>query len=205
MKTTEVVLGVVLRAERTGDADVRVQILTADGIKTCTATGAAKQGAKMASTIQMFTIAEFSITGSRITGAHVLQLSVNITKEINRYYLACSISETLLTLHGLRAGGQIDTASIFLLTARSFETLSETPTSAYKVFVNFFTKLLVLLGYDVEDFERTDKIESFKQAPDADIDMIKMSLDTAKKCVAQLVQSYSEHLDIKISCAKYFL
>ncbi len=42
MKPTEVFLGIVLRAERVKDADVRVSLLTAEGVRTATAVGAAR-------------------------------------------------------------------------------------------------------------------------------------------------------------------
>ena len=139
MKNTEIVLGIVVKADKVKEADVRVTLLTAEGLKTCTASGALKAGAKLTSAVQLFTIAEFSIIGSKIVGAHVLQSNHNITKDIKKYYLACAICDVVRRCEG--AG--------FLLTARALERLSDAGTPR-EIYTEYFTALLQELGFDVE-------------------------------------------------------
>ena len=189
MQQSVVELGIVLKAEPHKDSNIRCYILTQSGIKTVYATGAQKHNARLKSAVQLFTIAEFTLTGSRLTGAHVLQIGTNIVREINRYYLACSICEVLLQLKHI--DGQV-----FYLTARTFESLNES-TSAYKIFINFFTKLFILLGYDID-------IPDFKKADNDKIDTVKLGLADAKRYIKQICESYINHLDIKIPNSNIF-
>jgi len=148
MKNTEVIIGIVVKTDKVKEADVRVRILTAAGLKTVTAVGALKPNAKLKSAVQLFTIAEFSVIGHKLVGAHVLQTNHNITKDIKRFYLACAICEVVAQCHG--AG--------FLLTARVLEALdhlgedhSVTPAACHRgIFTEYFSKLLMELGYDIE-------------------------------------------------------
>ena len=183
MQQSQISLGIVLKSEKYKEADVRCHILTPTGIKVATATGALRSGAKLKSAVQLFTIAEFTFTGTRVTGAHILQLGNPIARDINRYYLACSISEILLQLKNT---GE----RIFYLSAKTFEALTET-VSAYKIFINFYTKLLVLLGYDVD-------IPDFKNIDNDKIDEVELKLSDARTYIKMLCESFTEHLDIRI-------
>ena len=189
MQQSIIELGIILKTEPFKDNDVRCYILTPAGIKTVYATGARKATAKLKSAVQLFTIAEFSMMGNKLTGAHVLQIGTNIVRDINRYYLACSVCEVLLQLKNLDN-------QVFYLTARTIESLNES-TSAYKIFINFFTKLLILLGYDID-------IPDFKDTDNDKIDDIKLGLTDAKRYVKMICQSYTEHLDIKIPNSDIF-
>jgi len=181
MSETAISLGIVLKAAPHRESDIRLQIFTADGMVTATATGAQKPTAKLKAAAQPFTIAEFEITADRLTGAHVLTHAMPLTREINRYYLACSIAEVLLQIRALDA-------QIFILTARTFEELIETKTSAYKIFIDFFGKLLALLGFDIQ-----------LKIPE------NLGLSDAKKLVMQISAAFEQHLDILIPCVSKFL
>ena len=140
MKNTEIVTGIIVNALKVKEFDVRVKILTAEGLKTCTATGALKPNAKLKSAVQIFTVAEFSLVGTRIIGAHVFETNHAITKDIKKYYLACAVCEVVAQCHG--AG--------FLLTVETIEALKHT-VSLRDTFTKYFSALLLELGYDIED------------------------------------------------------
>lgn len=181
MTSTLITLGIVLRAAPHRESDVRLQILTAEGIVTATAIGAQKPTAKLKAAAQPFTIAEFEITAARLTGARVLTSPMPLTREINRYYLACSIAKVLLHI-------KHTDAEIFVLTARTFAELIQTTTSAYKIFIDFFGKLLAVLGFDLQ-----------LTVPE------NLGLSAAKKLVLQINAAFCEHLDISIACAERFV
>lgn len=178
---TTAALGIILKATPHRESDIRMHILTANGFAIVTATGAQKSTAKLKAATQIFTIAEFEIAAARLIGASVLYSPMPLTKEINRYYLACSIAEVLLQIKNIDA-------QIFILTVRTFEQLIETNTSAYIVFINFFSKLLTFLGYDIEI-----------EVPE------KLGLAHAKKIVLQINAAFIEHLDISIQCVAQFV
>jgi len=181
MKSANIALGIVLRSTPIGEANLRLHILTADGLVTATATGAQKPTAKLKASTQIFTIAEFEITANKLTGARVLFSPMPLTKEINRYYLACSVAEVLLQIKN-------HDAQVFVHTIRTFEELIETTTSAYKIFIDYFSKLLTLLGLDIEI-----------EIPE------NLGLAVAKKLVLQINAAYIEHLDISIPCVAQFV
>jgi DNA repair protein RecO len=181
MKSTNIALGIILRSTPIGEANLRLSILTADGLITVTATGAQKPTAKLKVATQIFTVAEFEITAGKLTGARVLSSPMPLTKEINRYYLACSIAEVLLQIKN-------HDAEIFVHTIRTFEELTETTTSAYKIFIDYFSKLLKLLGYDIE-----------LEIPSP------LGLAAAKKLLLQINAAFTEHLDISIQCIAQYV
>ena len=181
MKPTNIALGIVLTASPHRESDIRLQILTAEGLITATATGAQKPTAKLKGAIQIFTIAEFEITATRLTGARVLSSPMPLTREINRYYLACSIAEVLLHIKN-------HDPEVFVLTARTFQELTQTTTSAYKIFIDYFSQLLAILGFDIE-----------LQIPDP------LGLAVAKKLVLQINSAFIEYLDISIPCIAQFV
>ena len=204
MQETNIVNGIVLRAERHKEADIKIHILTPTDVRVCYVTGVARQGAKMKSAVQLFTIAEFSLTGAKITGAHVLQTSIGIAGQINRYYLACAIAQVVVSLvyDSKNTADEGKVAQIFYLTARSFEMLERTQVSAYKILINFFLKLLIFLGYDTPD---AVFLQKFKCVDDTDIDNVKLDHKNAKICVQILQKSYNEFLDISIPNIESFL
>lgn len=178
---TTAMLGIILKTTPHRESDIRMQILTANGLIAVTATGAQKPTAKLKAATQIFTIGEFEITANRLTGARVLYSPMPLAKEINRYYLACSIAEVLLQTKN-------HDAQMFILAIRTFEQLIETITSAYIVFIKFFSELLTLLGYNIEI-----------EVPE------KLGLAAAKKLILQINAAFIEHLDISIQCVTQFV
>lgn len=178
---TASILGIVLKTTPYRESDIRLHILTANGLMNVTAIGAQKPTAKLKAATQIFTIAEFEITANRLTGARVLYSAMPITQNINRYYLACSIAEVLLQIKN-------HDAQMFVLTVRALEELITTQTSAYVIFINFFSRLLALLGYDIGI-----------EVPE------KLGHSAAKKLVLQINAAFIEHLEISIPCISQFV
>ena len=144
-KNTEIFVGIVISSEKVGESDIRVRILCKcdeikDGVKTFTVTGAQKPNAKLKAGVQLFTIAEFSTVGHKVIGVHVLESNHNITKDIKRYYLACAICEVVSKVMG--AG--------FELTAEALANLNNPQPTIREIFTEYFSGLLVELGYDIE-------------------------------------------------------
>ena len=142
-KNTQILMGIVIKADKVREADIRVKLLTVEGLKTFTATGAAKASAKLKHAVQLFTIAEFSVIGHRIVGAHVITPSHYITKNIKCYYLACAICEVVAQCHG--AG--------MWKTLKALEALDDDHADTRAIFARYFSGLLVELGYDCEEGE----------------------------------------------------
>jgi len=201
MKKTDVTLGIILKSDRHKEFDTRLSVLTPDGLRTFYSIGSQKPSSKLKSSIGLFNIAEFTVIGTKIINVNILQLSLPISKDINRYYLACSISQVLLQIY--KANQSDDTnPNVFTLTARCFEYLSTTGVSCYKIFIYFYTNLLILLGYDID-------IPEFKNQDSTspkffDLDYIKIDLPTAKNHIKQLINSYIENLDIIIQHTEIF-
>jgi len=141
MKNTQVMYGIVVKSEKVGEFDARIKILCPDGLKSFTATGVHKPNAKLKPAIQLFTIGEFNIIGHKITGAHVIHSNHEITRDIKKYYLACSICEVITQLHG----------SGFALTAEALNELCNTESEPKKVYAEYFTALLHEMGYDIQE------------------------------------------------------
>ena len=139
-KNTEIVLGVVIKTAKVGESNLRVTLLCAGAIKVFTATGVLKKDAKLKASVQLFTIAEFTTIGHKITGAHVLQFGHAITKDMKRYYLACAICEVVGKCFG--AG--------FLLTLKAIEQLCADTVDTRALYTQYFTDLLRELGYDID-------------------------------------------------------
>ena len=154
---TENFVGIVVRAEKSREADIRVRLLTAEGSRTLTATGALKQGAKLTNAVQLFTLAEFSAVGQKLIGAHVMRTNHEITKDIKKYYLACAICEVVNQLYHVEHND-----NVFLLTANALAILSaqnpapdvpappNQPDIVRQVYTEYFTALLIELGYDID-------------------------------------------------------
>jgi len=199
-KQTEIIQAIILKADRHKEFDLRLVILTTDTIKTTYATGALRPTAKLRGALQLFNECEFQIIGTRITNAHITQNNTGVSKEIHRFYSASSISNTLTQI----LKNEQPTEQIYNLTFESMKLLSTTDISCYKIFVAFYTKLLSQLGYGVEQFEHSDKIDEFLGTDINDIDQIELTLTTAKKCIEAIKRAYIECLDIKVEFSKVF-
>jgi recombinational DNA repair protein (RecF pathway) len=145
-KNTEITVGIVIKTEPARDADLRTRLLCPDGIKTFTAAGVLKQNAKLTPCVQLFTIAEFTTVGGKIIGANVLHTNHEITQDIKRYYLACAICNVVSQLPHHEDHG------IFELVAHAFSLLCN-PCDTRKIYTEFFTALLIELGFDIDERE----------------------------------------------------
>jgi DNA repair protein RecO len=152
MRESIVELGIIVKTVRVGDNDVRLTLFTAGGIKYATAKGVIKPRARFASSVGLFTVAEFTISGSTITGINVLVSPFEISKDINRYYLACSIADTLLHLEFVERTPEVFGRAVIALTE-----LADSPDkSCYRIFIEYFLPLLTILGYSAELDYRPD-------------------------------------------------
>jgi recombinational DNA repair protein (RecF pathway) len=176
MKSTTTALGLVLRADPHREADIRLEILTAEGVLYVTATGAQKPTAKLKHATQIFTTAEFEITANRLTGARVLLSPMPLTREINRYYLAHSIA-------GICAPFDRIDPEMFTLTIRTFDELINTDKSVYIIFIEYFGALLKNFGFDLQ-----------LKIPNP------LGLTEAKKLVDKINETFVHYLDHSIPC-----
>ena len=163
-KNTEIIWGIVIKTVKSGESDLRVTMLCKDEIRTLTATGALKKDAKLKAATQIFTVAEFTTIGHKITGAHIHNTNNTISKDIKRYYLACAICEVILQCRG--AG--------FELTIQALDTLSSSIVSTRQIYAEYFIALLQELGYDIEPDQ--DINTAFAQHLDIKIPNTKMYL-----------------------------
>jgi len=143
-KNTEIIAGIVIKTERTKDADLRIRLLCADGLRNLTATGVLKPNAKLNHAVQLFTIAEYTIAGAKIIGANVLHTNHEIAKNIKNYYLACAICEVILQIP------HQDDHGVFALVALALAKLCS-PADTRAIYTDFFTALLIELGYDIDE------------------------------------------------------
>lgn len=149
MKKTEVINAIIIRADKHKEFDLRLVIFGDQGLRTVYAIGALRPNAKLKGALQLFNLCELTITGVRVTGAVVLQNGADISRDINRYYLACSICETLHRLS--RYSDEHTTPDVFALASASLGLLATGEISYSEVFIHFYHNLLLALGYDVEE------------------------------------------------------
>ena len=147
MKNVEILKAIILRADRHAEHNLRLSLFTSDGVRIVYAIGALKPTAKLKGALQLFNVVELSLTGTRVTGAHLLQSSMGLTKDIDRLYLMSAISDAVLKL--VNEGE--DNSTIYDIIVQSQELLSATDTSTTNVFIHFFGGLLAILGYGIEE------------------------------------------------------
>ena len=195
MKQVETILGIIIRCDKHKEDGLRISLFTADGIKNFYAQGALKPTGKLKGALQLFNVVELTTVGTKITGAHLATSGFGLTKEINRFYLAGGISETLLALFKTYVSDE----KIYMATVEAIILLSATNISCYKIYLRFYGGLLKAMGYDLhEESVVSEKIEQFVQAsPDA-IDNIPLTLAEAKRCVELLRSNFYDCLEVKI-------
>lgn len=185
MRETFVELGIIVKVVRNGDYDARLAIFTVKGLQWRTIKGVFRPKAKFAAASGLFTVAEFTISGQSITGINVLVAPYMLGKDLNRYYMACSLADALLHLDFVEQAPQA------LITAvNAFTALATTDQSCYLVFLDFYSAILEILGYqNAITFDR----ENLKHS-------------TAKKLVQQMIEAYRNHVDYQIQfCEKLYL
>lgn len=177
MRESFVELGIIIKVVRHGDYDARLAVFTADGVKWLGVKGVYKPKAKFAASIGLFTVAEFTHSGTTVTGVNMLVTPYAIAADIHRYYLACAVADALGKLEFVEQAPQALVAAVEALTA-----LSQTKTSCYVIFIDFFTAVLKMLGYDLPlDFDRDN-----------------LTLAAGKKLVKQIADAFISNVDYQI-------
>ncbi len=177
MRETFVELGIIVKSVRYGEHDAKLALFTANGIRWITVKGVYRPKARFASSINIFTIAEFTTTGGALTGVNVLVSPFSLSKDINRYYLACSIADCLFSLKFIEQTPQVMIESVNAITK-----LCESDQSCYLIFIDYFSTILTALGYQT----------------DIKYDKEKLSHTDAKKIVRQIVDAFLFNVDYKI-------
>lgn len=185
MRETFVELGIIVKAVRSGDYDARLAIFTATGLQWRTIKGIYRPKAKFAAASNLFTIAEFTVSGQSITGINVLVTPYNLAKDLNRYYLANSIADALLHLEFVEQAPQALVTAVNAVTE-----LATTDQSCYIIFLDFYGKILEILGYQNHlNYNRESLTHSM-----------------GKKLVQQTIEDYRNHVDYQIQfCEKLYL
>ena len=185
MRETFVEVGIIIKIVRSGDYDARLAVFTVKGLQWRTIKGVFRPKAKFAAASGLFTVAEFTISGQSVTGINVLVAPYGLAKDVNRYYMACSLADALLHLDFVEQAPQA------LITAvNAFTALATTDQSCYLVFLDFYSSILEILGYqNAITFDR----ENLKHS-------------AAKKLVQQMIEAYRNHVDYQIQfCEKLYL
>ena len=185
MRETFVELGIIVKVVRSGDYDARLAVFTATGLQWRSIKGVFRPKAKFAAACGLFTVAELTISGQSVTNINVLVAPYALTKDINRYYLACSIADALLHLEFVEQAPAALVAAVNALTA-----LATTNESCYPIFIDFYHQILDILGYQIDlNFDREHLTHSI-----------------AKKLVQQIIEAYRNYVDYQIQfCEKLYL
>ena len=177
MRESFVELGIIIKVVRHGDFDARLAVFTAGGVKWLSVKGVYKPKAKFASCIGLFTVAEFTHSGTTVTGINVLVAPYAIAGDIHRYYLACAVADALSQLEFVEQAPQALVTAVQALTQ-----LAESQTSCYVIFIDYFTTILKILGYDLAlNFDREH-----------------LTLAQGKKLVKQIVDAFISNVDYQI-------
>ncbi len=185
MRETIVELGIIVKVVRSGEYDARIAIFTAKGIQWRILRGVYRPKAKMAAACNLFTVAEFTVSGQAVTGINILVAPYNLAKDLNRYYLACSVADALMHLEF------VEQAPATLVTAiNAFTALAETNESCYPIFLDFYGQILNILGYEIDlTFDREHLTHSM-----------------GKNLVRKTVEAFRTHVDYEIQfCEKFYL
>jgi recombinational DNA repair protein (RecF pathway) len=110
---TEIILGIVIKSTNFGEKAARVTVFSKEGTQTF--------NCKFRAALQLFTIAEFTVTGHTIIGVYMINPCFEITKKKKKYYKACEICEDILKLNPAPC---IETAELFLETIERIESLN---------------------------------------------------------------------------------
>lgn len=177
MRESFVELGIIVKAVRHGDYDARLAVFTATGVKWLNVKGVYRPKAKFSAAIGLFTVAEFTHSGTTVTGINMLVAPYAIAADIHRYYLACAIADALFKLEFVEQTPQALVTAVEALTA-----LSQTKTSCYVIFIDCFTALLKMLGYDL----------------DITLDPEHLTLAEGKKFVKRIADAFVSNVDYQI-------
>ena len=155
MKNVEIITGVILRADKHKEFDTRLTVLSPIGLHTFYAIGALRPTAKLKGALQLFNSCEFTVIGTKVTGAHVLHNAMGLTRDLNRFYLAGTIAQSVISLS---KHGEIDGMSD--ITSQAITLLSDSEVACDEIFIWYFSKLITLLGFG----EPEQSVSKIKQA-----------------------------------------
>jgi recombinational DNA repair protein (RecF pathway) len=180
-----VMLGIIVKTTKVGESDLRLTLFTESGIKYLTVKGVLKLRAKFGSSVALFTIAEFTVNKNTISGINVLVSPFTIPREINRYYVASAIADSLQKMEFVE-----NTPEVLILAVNALTSLAAAAGSCYPIFIEYFGSLFELLGYSVPlDYTKDEKL----------------TLEKAKKLVSQIAEAYLLNMDYKITMLDGFI
>ncbi|MCQ2381730.1 MAG: recombination protein O N-terminal domain-containing protein [Clostridia bacterium] len=184
MRETFVEVGIIVKLVRSGEYDARLAIFTATGIQWRTIKGIYRPKAKFTASCNLFTIAEFTVSGQSITSINVLVAPYALAKYINRYYLACSFADALFHLEFVEQSPSALVTAIKAITA-----LATTDESCYPIFLDFYGQIIEILGYEI----------------DLSYDRNNLTHSTAKNLVIKTINAFRNHVDYEIQfCEKLY-
>ena len=201
MKTVERFEGIIIRVDKSKEYDLRVVFLTPYGQRMSYAIGALKVSAKLKGALQLFNLVEVEVIGTRIMSARVLSNNSMMAGDINKFYLACSICETVYKL--IRGADE----EAFFLTTVALAMLHpdmRNHFSCYLVFIYFYWTLLEILGYGIEETSFLQRTLWQIKTPE-ELDKIKIGLSEAKTTIKMLDKAYVANLDFQIPMVEHFL
>ena len=183
-KELSIVNCLVIGQERIKEFDMRLTVFTDVGASRFNATGILRPSAKLRGVLQLFNHVELSTMGHRVMGAHVIKNNTAISRDVNRFYLASSICETLASL--LREPD--DYTDILALATETLSILADTDASCFRVFIDFYSKLLAILGFDQEIKTDDD-----------------LGLARAREIIKHIQDTYIRELEFQIPLVNHFL
>ncbi|MDR0976006.1 MAG: recombination protein O N-terminal domain-containing protein [Christensenellaceae bacterium] len=183
MKPTKAFEAIVLRQVKTGEADLTLTLFSADGVSYITAKGALKPTAKMKAEIQPLNVCEFQTSGQTLTGANLILNAMPLARDINKYYVACAVAETLRKL-------EFDNSAekVFALSKQVLTDLIGSKKSLFVLFIDYYYEVLKTLGYAIQDFAVPEKL----------------GLAEAKQLISALVHAFRAYLDFEIPNTQIF-
>jgi len=186
-----IVIGAIIKSERFKESDLRITALTPHGKTTLYAKGTTKPTSKLKGALQLFNLIEFTTIGQNITGAHIITSNIGITRDINRYNLACYVCQTSSQV-------QDHSSETFALLIQTLGLLADTEVSCFKIYIWFYSGLLQNLGFGIEEFTHSPAIEKFTLTGAEELDTIPLTLSIAKECISAIIKNFAEQIDIKI-------
>ena len=183
MRETFVEVGIIVKVVKSGEYDARVALFTAQGIQWRVLHGVYCPKAKLAAAAGLFTVGEFTTAGQAVTGINVLVAPFGLTRDLNRYYLACSIADALMHLEFVEQSPAALVAAIKALTA-----LTDSDESCYPIFLDFYGQILEILGYEI----------------DLTYDRAKLTHTAGKALVKKTLDAFRDYVDYQIQFCDQF-
>ena len=177
MQEKVVEIGIIVQSERVHDYDARLRVFTGDGIQWRTVKGGFRQTSKFLAVVQPLTVAELTVTGQTVIGAHILASPYALTHDLHHFMLANSIADALINLEFVERA-----PDALRLGITAFADLSGVLKSCYPIFLDFYGGILQLLGYENH----------------ATYDPDNLTHTQAKQLVRRLIADFRTHVDYQI-------